>query len=312
MLGSVELIGSDGSVTAIALVQEFVPNQGDGWTLTLRHLDRVLNEMAEDEAFDADGAHEPYWSQAEVLARCIGEMHRAFAIDVADPAFAPEATTEADIEAWTEHTAGLAAKARQILGRAVVSGSLSGEAMSAGTRVLDDWEAIERRCAVRAVALAGTVRTRIHGDLHLGQVVVVGGDFYILDFEGEPLHTLEWRRSKYSPLRDVAGMIRSFDYAGSAALMRRRVPAQAGDRAASEREIIARWRTQTTARFIAAYRQSIAGCPSLPEDFEATLDAFVLEKALYEVCYDAANRPGWLGIPLAGVGRLLDSASRRI
>ncbi|SUS04413.1 Maltokinase (fragment) [uncultured Defluviicoccus sp.] len=172
---------------------------------------------------------------------------------------------------------------------------------------------IERLGAVPADALAGTVKTRIHGDLHLGQVVVAGTDFYVLDFEGEPLHGLERRRAKSSPLRDVAGMVRSFDYAGNTAANKRKSPAASGEGAALERATIARWRTTTTTRFLAAYRAAVEGCLSVPQDdaaFAAAVDAFVLEKALYEVCYEAANRPDWLGIPLAGIARLLDNAKR--
>ena len=315
VLGSVELIDADGGITAIAVIQEFVRNQGDGWTLTLNHLDRVLDEMdlmglAEGETFDEAAHHEGYWLQMEALARCVGKLHCAFAGDLIDPAFAPEAITADDIAAWTGHITDLAAKARSALDRAIAAGNLSDEANTIGTRLLDNWAAIERQCVVPVTALAEVAKTRIHGDLHLGQVVVAAADFYILDFEGEPMHGLERRRAKASPLRDVAGMVRSFDYAGNATLNKRRSQAAAGDGAAAERAAIAKWRTTTTARFLAAYREAVAGCPSVPQDddaFRAALDAFVLEKALYEICYEAANRPDWLAIPLAGVGRLLET-----
>ena len=318
LLGSVELLGGDGSVTAVALVQEFVRNQGDGWAMTLDHLDRVLNEVGmmpptESDVFDDERAHEGYWLLTETLAGRIGDLHRAFAMDTDDRAFAPEPAGPSDIEAWTGQIASLAGKARDTLGRSVAEGKLSGEARTLAERILDDWGMIERLGVVPADALAGTVKTRIHGDLHLGQVVVAGTDFYVLDFEGEPLHGLERRRAKSSPLRDVAGMVRSFDYAGNTAANKRKSPAAGGEGAALERATIAKWRATTTRRFLAAYRTAAAGCPSIPQDdasFAAAVDAFVLEKALYEVCYEAANRPDWLGIPLAGIGRLLDNANR--
>ena len=315
LLGSVELLGGDGTVTAVALVQEFVRNQGDGWELTLNHLDRVLSErdlmLISEADFDDAVAHEGYRMLAETLARRVGDLHQAFAMRVDDPAFAPEPTTAQDIADWTDQIAALAVRAREILERAVASGNLNEEARGAGVQVLDNWRTIERLCAVPADALTGIAKTRIHGDLHLGQVVVVGNDFHILDFEGEPLHSLERRRAKYSPLRDVAGMVRSLDYAGNAALIRRGSTSEARDLRAEERGAIAAWRTLTTARFIAAYRKAADGCASVPQGeaaFSAALNAFVLEKALYEICYEAANRPDWLGIPLAGVSRLLDSA----
>ncbi|MGF1641311.1 MAG: maltose alpha-D-glucosyltransferase [Rhodospirillales bacterium] len=319
LLGSVELVGGDGSVTAVALLQEFVRNQGDGWTLTLDHLDRALNEdelmrAARDVTFDVDDVHEGYWLLVETLARRIGELHRAFALDVADPNFAPEATTAADSEAWSHQIAELAAKARDVLHLAVRSGTMNEGAKATAERLLAGWSAIEQRCMLTASSLAGTVKTRIHGDLHLGQVVVAGADFRILDFEGEPLHALERRRAKASPLRDIAGMIRSFDYAGNASLIRRQTAASGDDEAAAQRTAITRWWSGTTARFVAAYRVAVTGCPSIPPSdaaFEAVLEASVLEKALYEVWYEAANRPDWLGIPLAGVLRIVegDSAS---
>ncbi|MFZ1412953.1 MAG: maltose alpha-D-glucosyltransferase, partial [Defluviicoccus sp.] len=314
LLGSVELLGGDGSVTAVGLVQEFVRNQGDGWAMTLDHLDRVLNEIgmvphAESDGFDDAREHEGYWLLAETLARRIGDLHRAFAMDTGDPAFAPEPTSPRDIEAWTGQITMLAGRARDTLGRAVVEGRLGGEAKTLAEKALDAWGLIERLGIVPADALAGTAKTRTHGDLHLGQVVVAGTDFYVLDFEGEPLHGLERRRAKTSPLRDIAGMVRSFDYAGNAAVNKRRSPATGGEGAALERATIARWRTTTTERFLGAYRVAVAGCRSVPQDddsFAAAVDAFVLEKALYEICYEAANRPEWLGIPLAGISRLLD------
>jgi maltose alpha-D-glucosyltransferase/alpha-amylase len=316
LLGSLERVGSDGSLTAVAVVHEFVRNQGDGWAMTLDHLGRMLDEFdlwlsSEEETFDAAAIHMAYWLRAETLARRIGELHRALALDVTDPAFAPEAVSADDLAAWTGLLSELAAKARDSLGRAVASDRLSEEAMGLAKRLMNDWGTIEKMCVVPAAAHAGTLKTRIHGDLHLGQVVVTGADFYVLDFEGEPLHAIERRRAKYSPLRDVAGMIRSFDYAGNAVLQRRRPGAQTGDGSAAYRAVIEDWRRETTERFLAAYRDSVAGCPAVPQQhqpFAAALHVYVLEKALYEVCYEAANRPDWLAIPLAGVGRLLDRA----
>jgi maltose alpha-D-glucosyltransferase/alpha-amylase len=313
LLGSIELASADGATTSVALMQEFVRNQGDSWTLTLDHLDRVLDQAAlakltEGETWDDSGVHDGYWLQMETLARRIGDLHRAFAQDVADPAFAPEATTAADIAAWNRQVGELARKAQEILARATRAHDTPEEVRMVGQRLLDAWDVVERRGAIPEAALAGTVKTRIHGDLHLGQTVVAGVDFYILDFEGEPLHPLERRRAKYSPLRDVAGMIRSFDYAAHTAWNRRTSQPRGGSSVMPEGSVVARWRMQTTERFIAAYRSAVAGCPSVPQnlaDFSAAVDAFVLEKALYELCYEAANRPDWLGIPLAGVERLL-------
>jgi maltose alpha-D-glucosyltransferase/alpha-amylase len=305
LLGSVELLGGDGTVTAVALVQQFVRNQGDGWSYSLEHLNRVLDHLdlvqSGDQPEDFD-PHETYWGSIEMLARRIGELHVALAADVDDPAFRPEPIAAADVAAWSAELAERAATAREQIDRAAASGALRGEPLALAGRVLDAWAEIEERCRIPAHALAETTKTRIHGDLHLGQVVLVESDFFLLDFEGEPLRSLEERRGKSSPLRDVAGMVRSFDYAGNAGLVRR------GDRGFDHGAAIAGWRSEATARFVRAYRKATRNCASVPragKAFAAALDAFVLEKALYEVCYEAANRPDWLGIPLAGIGRLL-------
>ncbi len=154
------------------------------------------------------------------------------------------------------------------------------------------------------------MKSRHHGDFHLGQVVVVRDDFYILDFEGEPVRSMDERRAKHSPLRDVAGMIRSFDYAASTALLDHTLP-----RPGTAEELQAAvedWQQRSIGYFLDEYRQATEGCATVPADAEAfdrLLDLFILEKALYEICYEAANRPQWLPIPLKGVRRLLEAPS---
>lgn len=152
------------------------------------------------------------------------------------------------------------------------------------------------------------MKTRHHGDLHLGQVVVVRDDFYILDFEGEPLRTMEQRRAKHSPLRDVAGMLRSFNYAASAALSAQKdLRPGAGEQNA---KAVHEWEVLTLNEFLQSYQEAIAGCPSVPAhttDYNRLLNFFVLEKALYEICYETANRPDWLLVPAEGVQRLISA-----
>jgi maltose alpha-D-glucosyltransferase/alpha-amylase len=138
--------------------------------------------------------------------------------------------------------------------------------------------------------------------------VVSGQDIFVLDFEGEPLRPLAARRAKLSPLRDVAGMVRSFDYAANAFLVRQDAVTSGRDGETDLGRAVALWRVEATRRFLAGYRSAVADCPSLPGDpdaFSRLLDALVTEKALYEICYEAANRPDWLWIPLAGLDRLL-------
>jgi maltose alpha-D-glucosyltransferase / alpha-amylase len=145
-------------------------------------------------------------------------------------------------------------------------------------------------------------KTRFHGDFHLGQVIVVQNDFFIIDFEGEPARPLAARRRKSSPLRDVAGMIRSFDYAAVAAV-RQLVEARP---AAEPRmtQLAEAWRQRAVDGFRAAYRKTMRGCAAYPASKKLAREMtafFALEKAVYEVSYELANRPDWVDIPLKGI-----------
>jgi len=152
-------------------------------------------------------------------------------------------------------------------------------------------------------------KTRLHGDYHLGQVLVSKDDVHILDFEGEPSRSLEERRAKMVVQKDVAGMLRSFDYAAETVAAR-----LTGDRGHAHEvvsELMERWRRNTVATFLATYRERMDGCVSMPAEAEEDrllLDLFLLEKAFYEIAYEAANRPSWLAIPLQGVAALLPDA----
>ena len=152
-------------------------------------------------------------------------------------------------------------------------------------------------------------KTRFHGDFHLGQVLAVKNDFFIVDFEGEPARPLADRRRKSSPLRDVAGMIRSFDYASFTAV---RQLAEARPAAEPRMQQLAEaWRQRAVDGFRAAYRKTMRGCPAYPaskKHARAMLAFFTLEKAIYEVSYELANRPGWVDIPLNGILGILAKA----
>ncbi len=148
----------------------------------------------------------------------------------------------------------------------------------------------------------GGMRTRIHGDYHLGQVLRTKSDFVILDFEGEPARSLEERRAKQSPLKDVAGMLRSFSYAAFASLNRytTRRPQDA-----EKLEPWARlWEQSVTGEFLKAYREAVGQSPVVPDRptaFRSLLEAYILDKAFYELVYELNNRPGWVRIPLHGI-----------
>jgi maltose alpha-D-glucosyltransferase/alpha-amylase len=153
------------------------------------------------------------------------------------------------------------------------------------------------------------MRIRVHGDYHLGQVLYTGADFFVIDFEGEPARSLAERRRKYSPLKDVAGMIRSFHYAAYSGLFnygRKHTTTVAGD-AGSERWADT-WYNWSSATFLRHYLETMSGSNLLPRDSSGVrvlLSTHLLEKAVYELVYELNNRPTWVGIPLKGISALL-------
>jgi maltose alpha-D-glucosyltransferase/alpha-amylase len=156
------------------------------------------------------------------------------------------------------------------------------------------------------------MKTRIHGDYHLGQVLVAQRDWYIIDFEGEPAKTLDQRRAKHSPLRDIAGMLRSFDYAAWSAV--RHIAATTSTVAEATVQQALAWRDETFDAFMAGYRELNTEIPSYPSDEREAarlLQIFTLEKACYELAYEAANRPDWIAIPIKGITAILDSSTAK-
>jgi maltose alpha-D-glucosyltransferase/alpha-amylase len=311
LYGSVALKDSGGRETALAVLQGFIRNQGDGWSYTQDYLDRVMEEalLASPEAADEDtGNHEYFLTLMTLLGTRVAEMHKAFALDSGLPAFQPVEATDGDFKAWADGLSLQAAQARTMLERA--KDSLSENERVLCEALFDAWPRIDERVERLRVLSDGNpdhlVKTRFHGDFHLGQVLMAHNDWVFLDFEGEPTRRLEDRRSKNSALKDVAGMLRSFNYAAWAALFKQaEYNPQALDRLTG---YAAEWERATVTAFMAGYRNTIEGCAVWPGDGEtatALLDAFTLEKALYEICYEVANRPDWLGIPLQGALRLI-------
>jgi maltose alpha-D-glucosyltransferase/alpha-amylase len=302
LLGEMVRVDNDGVRHTLAVAQGFIRNQGDAWTWTLEWLTSELGNLAgvaETEAIDPDRFAD-YDTIAARLGHRLGEMHTTLAQPSADPAFAPERADKtavdqfadraerqlssalAAIEAQTDLDAAPAARARIVL---------------ADRRKLID---AVRRLASNA---EGAVLTRVHGDLHLGQTLVANGDIYIIDFEGEPARPLKERRAKTSPLRDVAGMIRSLDYA--AAVIRRKSrasPARVSEALCDA--FLDAFIQRANASFAAGYSDAIGR--SLDSRDEDLLMLFLLEKAAYEVNYEAANRPTWIDVPLDGLATLAE------
>lgn len=309
LLGSVEWIEPDGTPNALGILQGMIVNQGDGWAYTLdflgRHLETRFLQGAETTVPDEAGADiTVYLRMAETLGRRIGELHAAFAIETGDPAFRPQPVTAADIQGWRRAVKKQAGLARTALKR--VKSRVPADVAAMIGKFLEEWSEVENLITRLTLGGVKLLKTRCHGDLHLGQVLMAKDDIYVIDFEGEPARTLKERRAKTSPLRDVAGMVRSFDYAAWAALFERTgVRSDAMDQ---ERAWAEEWQQTAQGVFLAAYQQATASCASVPRNkraFKQLLDFFVLEKVLYEICYEAANRPDWLQIPIRGLHRML-------
>jgi maltose alpha-D-glucosyltransferase / alpha-amylase len=304
ILGALEYQEKPGAEPAtLAILQKFVANQGDLWTLICQHLGRMLSMPAAPPP-DGDVPVESaaagfHLARMGLLGRRVGEMHRALAIVSGDPRFDPEPVTAADLETWK------ASISREVdTTFAALEGAMPGmpePTRAAVAPLLDLREAIRSRVRNAKCRLEGLAKTRYHGDLHLGQVLVALDDFVIVDFEGEPGRSLEERRAKGCVMRDVAGMLRSFSYAGYSAAMRREPGTQSTE---AGTEALARWERDSVHHFLESYGKAADGLVSVPADaesFRALLDLFLIEKALYELRYEVSNRPDWIAIPLRGL-----------
>ena len=302
LYGDVVRLDEDGTPHTLALLQGFVRNQGDGWAWTLDFLARTVEELAVTGATDAaeSDAFASYRGFAGAVGRRLAELHAVLAAPTDDPDFAPEPADAAVRASWAESVLEQLDGAFTLLRAAK-------EWPDPATGERADWllgQDEELRRLVRRLAESGAdaLRTRVHGDFHLGQVLVVQGDAWIIDFEGEPARPLAQRRMKSCPFRDVAGMLRSFDYAAAAGAPGR----AAASEAAGERRmlLLQRFTEQASAAFLQAYREVLANAEPRwvpPAAEQPLLDLFLIEKAAYEIRYEAANRPSWLGIPVAGL-----------
>jgi maltose alpha-D-glucosyltransferase/alpha-amylase len=317
--GSLELRRGRGAPTTLGILHGFVPNEGDAWSYTLDRLGGFIEqavarstahpelEVPTPALFEVldDGppalAHETiesFVSSATLLGRRTAEMHLALASDPTDPAFAPEPMSPHDQRALYQSLRATANRALRILRRRA---DLPG-----ADRVLElEPRILERLRTVLDLRITGA-RTRIHGDFHLGQVLYTGRDFVIIDFEGEPARAVGERRIKRLPLVDVAGMIRSFDYAVNAAV--RATHLVEDENAVLIRPWMRLWYASAAGSFLRGYIETVDGArfhPRTREEMRVLLEVYLLEKATYEVTYEANNRPDWLAIPAAGIAELL-------
>jgi maltose alpha-D-glucosyltransferase/alpha-amylase len=320
-VGTFEYAPREGESTALGILQSLIDNQGDGWSWMLEELGRYyescatrafppslrsqldrplltwLDDGAGGETVDLVGLS---YKAAAMLSRRTAEMHIDLAAETTNPAFRVGLLKKAEFAALSlrlrEHSRhvfdglkhGIAGFPDDVVEHA---------ALVLGKRR----EITERFRALEDLDLA-LKATRVHGDYHLGQVLRVREDFVVLDFEGEPARPIAERRMLESPLKDVAGMLRSFSYAAQVGYLNyvARRPREAGPLEPWARL----WESCVSAAFLRNYREAIGGlglAPTSATDFQLLLDAFLLDKALYELDYELNNRPGWVRIPLLGI-----------
>jgi len=297
--GAIEYRGPEGEVATLALLQAATKNQGDGWSYTLSYLERFVDDALTRAAGERPEAvsHAEYLALIRTLARRTADLHRALAAGEGDPAFEPEPFGPDRLAAWVARIEEELAETMRLLRSPAEP---LPENVEIDMQRLDDLEAALRaKLAELGGRSVSATSTRYHGDLHLGQVLLTGADWVIVDLEGEPGRDFDERREKAPPLKDVAGMLRSFDYARGVAA--RSVGAEREIDRAELDVLLDNWAAATREAFLDEYRYAMEGCasfPAEPDDVETLLELGILQKLLYEVRYELRNRPEWLALPL--------------
>ncbi|WP_436025897.1 maltose alpha-D-glucosyltransferase [Trinickia sp. LjRoot230] len=313
LYGEVVRVDPAGTPHTLALLQGFIENQGDAWNWALDYLRRVIDELALAAETDEPEAQadktEGYRGLTGTIGRRLGELHAALAAPTDDVAFAPEQATREDVRGWIDAAQSMLASALDVLAAELAKPGdhLTGDTRTVAQRLLEQRERLAEALDRHVPAELDALRIRVHGDFHLGQVLIAQNDVYLIDFEGEPARTLDERRLKKSPLVDVAGLLRSLSYASAAAQPTfENAPAQMADR---KRLLFERFRVLGEEAFLAGYREAASKAVKplvSPQAETVLLDLFLVEKAAYEVRYEAANRPAWLGLPVRGLAALAD------
>jgi maltose alpha-D-glucosyltransferase/alpha-amylase len=308
--GALEYERDDGITMTLALLQGYVENQGDGWTYTVDYLQRFLEErrtQTAEPSIIVESPHGGYLTLIHTLGVRTAELHRALTTKTGDEAFDPEPVGPSDLREWITCVQDEAQATMDLLEKNATKLPATGSADA--TALLARKAELMQRISASVPTEIDAVKTRYHGDYHLAQVLLSQNDFVIIDFEGEPARPLAERRIKHSPLKDVAGMLRSFNYAAYAALFDA-TGAHPSDIAQLE-SWVREWERDTRAAFLAGYEEAIRGSPVYPTESahaRGLINLFTLEKALYELRYELNNRPDWVAIPLKGILALMEPA----
>ncbi|MGE7990146.1 maltose alpha-D-glucosyltransferase [Pseudomonas sp. NPDC089554] len=295
----------------LMIAQGYLSNQGDAWAWTQNTLERAIRDEMEPPSSEPE-AHTNALAEltgfAALLGQRLGEMHLLLAAPSDDEAFAPQVSSAADSERWSQQVSAELGRALDLL--AQHRDSLDPDSQALVADLQQQRDGLAQHIDNLARQAQGGLLMRVHGDLHLGQVLVVQGDAYLIDFEGEPARPLEERRAKHSPYKDVSGVLRSFDYAAAMILR----SASSGDLSHAARQawqrVARQYLHQSRHAFVEAYGLATAAMPhawAKAEGERAALELFCLEKAAYEIAYEAENRPSWLAVPLHGLHGLIST-----
>ena len=328
LAGHIEYRNSTGEPVTAAILQSFVPHQAGGWSYALDNLgffldraltakdDPRLSQVKTGRPLELEADQTPqvvsellgsFHESARLLGQRTGELHVVLARNHQDPAFTPEPFTDFYRQGLYHGMLGHAARCFNRLRSSLRS--FEGEVRSEAEQLLSREEELRALLKPLRDRRIPTVRTRIHGDLHLGQVLFTGKDVVFIDFEGDPRRSIGERRIKYSPLRDVAGMLRSFHYAAHAVLYGK-VPGivPAKESSAELHKLAGFWYRWVGTAFLNGYLRAQAVAPLLTisgEELRILLDAYLLERGMIEVLSDLENRPEWTRIPIVGILEIL-------
>ncbi len=319
LLGALEYHSADGQRMTQGILQAFVANQGDAWQYTMKSISHFYREVGEFSIRGAITAAQensvraliaPFLDSVALLARRTAELHLALASEAAaqDADFSPEPFNANFQEGFAEALEELTNRVFRQLRKA--NEHFPAAAKNKAVEVLAAEDDIRRRFHAALSNSIRALRTRIHGDYHLGQVLYTGADFVIIDFEGEPARPMSQRRLKRSPLQDVAGMLRSFHYAAYAPLLAATGTEEISGDPQTLRDWAEVWAQWVSERYLSEYLRVAGGAPFLPpvrSEMLALLQLHVLEKAIYELGYELNNRPDWVAIPLEGILKTLAS-----
>ena len=326
-LGAIQYVRQGADPTVVGMLQACIPHQGDGWNFSLdwagRFFGRVAarkNEIPEipkipSSLFEVVGQEIPllikelvgglYLEMVTLLGKRTAELHIRLSSEDENKSFTPEPFSILYQRSLYQSMQALTKKNFALLRKSAMN--LPDNLKELAHEILSHEKAILERFKILFKRKISVIKTRIHGDYHLGQTLYTGNDFIIIDFEGEPARTLSERRLKRSPLRDVASMIRSFHYVAHAALLKQ-VTIRAEDAPALD-PWVELWYKYTAGIFLKSYLSTAKDAPFVPkerEELDILLKTYILEKAVYELGYELNNRPEWVVIPLKGIKYLLE------